>query len=652
MSVTKGAFALVSLGLVLAVVLWEREQKLTPGPLHPVHAAVAELAAPDGCPRCHGAAPQSMAQACAACHEPIALQLEAGSGLHGTLGAADASRCGLCHREHGGDRLAPIAAESWRRAGVADPERYAHEHVAEFRLGGVHPSLACEACHTTRSYLGLQQTCTACHDDVHAGAFGTDCAHCHGQSAPFAQVAAFSHPERFPLAGAHAGLACLACHAKDTPHAIAQRLEATGMQPRACHDCHADPHRGGGLASQFTEVRACTQCHDTTADWTPRVAGAEHARFGPALEGRHAAADCRSCHARQVPTVPPLQQCQSCHESPHRAEFVRAASPEGCVRCHAAADPGFGLPSADLSAADHAASGFALGRPHADLACAVCHRPGAAWAARFPGRRADDCAACHSDPHQGRFEQGCTSCHRAESFRPTLFDAAAHARTKFPLTGAHIATACARCHTDGLQFGPLPVACASCHEDPHRGLFDAPGRPRQLGGREGCARCHGNERFDEVRWSGDEHRMWTGHALQGAHASLQCTQCHRSEPATPRRLGPAPRRCDQCHADPHAGQFRGEQGTDCARCHGEQRFVPVRFDHQRDARFALDANHRQLGCSACHKSYDDGFGHRVVRWRPLGVSCADCHDSRKEKDDDDDDRRGRGRGRGRGGDDR
>jgi hypothetical protein len=309
--------------------------------------------------------------------------------------------------------------------------------------------------------------------------------------------------------------------------------------------------------------------------------------------------------------------------------------PVACVACHAAADARFASPPARLGPAEHVRTGFSLERPHAGLACADCHRPGTAWAARFPGRRASDCRACHGDPHRGQFDRAsaraCTDCHAPDAFVPSAFDAAAHARTRFALTGAHEAVACDRCHAPdpaaggAKRFVPATTDCAGCHADPHQGLFDGPDRPPQVAGRSGCARCHDTSRFDAITLPAEEHARWTGFALRGAHARAACADCHRPDAASPRRLGRAPSRCDECHADPHAGQFRGARGTDCARCHSEQGFVPSRFDHQRDARFALDATHRRLDCSACHRRDAGG----TVRWRPLGTTCADCHDSRR-----------------------
>ena len=137
-----------------------------------------------------------------------------------------------------------------------------------------------------------------------------------------------------------------------------------------------------------------------------------------------------------------------------------------------------------------------------------------------------------------------------------------------------------------------------------------------------------------------DHALWTNEILTGKHATASCNDCHRREKPrgrAPAPFKPAPRECAACHADPHAGQFATDAPvdgkaaggkTDCARCHkNNDSFKPAVFDHQKDSRFPLDADHAKLDCTACHKPVDVG-GRAVVRYKPLGTKCADCHDPR------------------------
>jgi hypothetical protein len=163
-------------------------------------------------------------------------------------------------------------------------------------------------------------------------------------------------------------------------------------------------------------------------------------------------------------------------------------------------------------------------------------------------------------------------------------------------------------------FHGTATECASCHVDPHGGRFDAVGR-------EGCAHCHDERAFAPVTGAFD-HARWTGFDLAGAHRGVACAMCHR-EPS-PARLGAVPgTTCASCHVDPHAGQFATAGGTDCRRCHDAAAWTPPRFDHA-ESRFPLDDVHGRLACGACHKPYAVPGG-SIVRYKPLGTTCGDCH---------------------------
>jgi hypothetical protein len=616
-----------------------RDAGTGPGPLHSAHADVAALERGARCEACHRPGEGVDAQRCTACHAVIGAQVADGTGLHGSFAAEQRQRCEHCHGEHHGDDTPLIAPYAFARAGVADAKRFDHAHVA-FGLHGAHEALACARCHPHADatappaggrFVGLSQQCTACHRDAHAGAFGAACEDCHGQQRPFAEAPHFDHAV-MRLDGAHAQVPCATCHGPGTERDVA--AERRQRPPaRACKACHADPHGGAApvAALRLHDTGDCARCHDATAWRAARPTLERHAALGFALHGAHAAAACTSCHGdassqpRWSGPVPGTADCGSCHTGPHREAMLAAAR---CEQCHVAADATF-AGSSRITADAHAAAGFPLVPPHAALDCNRCHR-GTAWHERFPGRDAAGCTVCHADAHGGQFDgtqrRQCTDCHERTHFTPHRFGRDAHARTAFPLTGAHEAVACMRCHTavrDGVRtFAGTPSACAACHADVHAGAFDGAARPAAVGGRSGCARCHDTSSFTRLVAPFD-HLAWTGHALAGAHERVACAACH--PPADGRRLGKAAgTACASCHADPHAGQFRTAGATDCARCHDQATFAPVRFDHQRDTRFPLDGAHRDLACSRCHVAVRDGE-RTVVRYRPLGTACADCH---------------------------
>lgn len=579
----------LSLAAVIAVSLWESRERTSPGELHPSHVSVAELRGPGGCASCHGSVFRSMGQACLDCHLPVSNQMKDREGIHGGLDESQATRCQDCHVEHTNGTIALVSDSSFTLAGLSVPEEYRHETVTDFHLVDRHESLDCEHCHPnahavklergTSRFMGLEQACTRCHEDVHRGEFGPNCASCHGQAHEFVEAPLFVHNDAFALAGGHADVSCEDCHQSGSAHAVAALLNSP-VTTRACAECHDSPHS------------------------EPFVA-----RFAAAQDVA-AAVSCEECHD-------PVRESFSANDDVMTAEF-------------------------------HAASGFRLDPPHASLECESCHEGIGAehppdsqgmavrFASMFPGRAQNDCRRCHEDPHRGEFDNGfsrgdCLVCHVETHFSPTRFDAGFHARTGYALTGKHATASCSECHTQvhNERFLPVSTSCSSCHQDPHQNAMVAVGGVGKTVATPDCAQCHTTESFSAVSWTVADHGKWTRFKLVGAHAQTDCIACHlpTSKPGIEgRTFGFAQTSCSSCHSDPHAGQFVQSKVNDCARCHDETRpWNVLDFDHQRDARFALDEHHATLECAACHRPFDAGGGRAVTRYRPLGVACADCH---------------------------
>jgi hypothetical protein len=654
--------SLISIALVVAIALWElRTSRDSPGPVHPSHANVPALANGTNCDACHRSGEGVDQERCIVCHDPIGKQRAARQGLHGSMPPEKLASCEQCHPEHHGDTAPLIASHAFAGSGVDDPLRYDHRHVRDYALAGSHLALPCARCHSAADakaapaggrFLGLSQTCSSCHEDVHRGIYGTGCVQCHGQDQPFRMAPGFRH-ESLPLRDAHARVTCAECHALGSAHDIAA-LQLKPQPTRACNACHQDPHHGpsdvkvSGKQINALHIAAdtadCSRCHAATEWRAAKVTPEQHAKFGVPLRGVHATTDCVVCHGNQqqqpryTSAQTRIDDCAVCHQNPHQGDMVALATAQqgpaqGCAGCHGDADAKFRRGSMTL--AQHDFTGFVLSSPHAKLDCAKCHQ-GELHAQRFPGRKASNCRACHQDTHKGQFDHEprfaqCTACHIETTFRPHAFDLAAHERTPFPLTGSHQAVACQLCHKNELATGVRAFhgqksACSDCHQDVHQGKFDAAGRPVAVDGRIGCQRCHDTKAFTPVATF--DHRLWTGYPLEGAHQRVECTGCHtpKNEPGE-RRLGPpAGTRCADCHRDVHQGQFvlGGDQAADCARCHGLEDFKKPHFDHQKDSRFPLDKQHRDLACTKCHKSYESPSG-PVVRYKPLGITCGDCH---------------------------
>ncbi len=467
---------------------------------------------------------------CQDCHDPRritdgAVKEVVNKGRKTMLGAP--TTCVGCHfDEHRGQVGTDCAkchdASAWKPAKGFDHAK------TEYPLAGMHAKVACAKCHVpvtdpegkhdfpqavSPTYARLKpikfQACTDCHKDSHQGRFGILCATCHvvegwkvmkGKT----EASGFHDKTRYPLRGAHAQVACKACHG---PWEGQPKARYKDLAFGACADCHQDAHVGQ-LGKKGTPQAACDRCHSVQG-WVPvRFEMADHQKTKYPLEGAHVAVACDRCHVKDPKLADRVPQVV-------RTEARRQGRP---VKV----------------------SEFAMER-------------------KVEGKK---CTSCHRDVHQGQFDkrmaqEGCAACHDQVTFTKTRFD---HARdTKFRLDGKHGRTACASCHApatgkDGkpyVRYAGAPTACAKCHADPHAGQFAAKGVTE-------CAQCHGVDEWKKVKFVHAE--PFTTYALTGKHAKLACEKCHQVVKVGKleiRRYKPVPRDCEGCHADFHKGAFRG-----------------------------------------------------------------------------------------------
>ena len=254
---------------------------------------------------------------------------------------------------------------------------------------------------------------------------------------------------------------------------------------------------------------------------------------------------------------------------------------------------------------DHAKeTGVPLAGAHARAECLRCHNdrgPAGTFSAR-------GCSGCHEDVHRARLGANCQDCHDERSWSPRG-QIARHDRTRFPLVGAHAAVACERCHAGAAvaNFDAVSTRCEDCHQaDLARAT--SPDHAAQ-GWTTACDRCH-----IPTGWTGAAFNH-PAFPLTGAHAHLDCAQCH-----TGGDFGGAPATCVGCHqaqydsttSPPHsAAGF----STLCQTCHSTSTWIPARFDH---TGFPLTGAHASASCSACH-----GGG----VYQGLPTACAACHQS-------------------------
>jgi hypothetical protein len=468
--------------------------------------------------------------------------------------------CASCHGDAHAGRLGQDCRRCHTTSRWKDVGRFDHDK-ARFRLAGAHATTACQKCHRAEPidgkqrirYVGLEfAQCTPCHTDPHRGAFKAACQSCHNDAAwkPAVRLAsAFDHSRtKFPLLGAHAGVACEKCHrTSDFTRAVAHEK---------CLDCHQDRHRGQFVARR--DGGECGGCHRVEG-WKPSTYGvAEHAASAYPLEARHAAVACAKCHSPAgVDTryQAPHGRCVDCHQDAHGAQFASAPHGNRCEDCHSVR----GFQPAIFDLAKHRATRFPLAGGHVAVPCLDCHTrrgPLAPVLYRF-----DDlsCAGCHRDPHLGQFRErmalrlpggeaaGCEACHTAASWKDLeRFD---HSATRFELAGGHRAVACGSCHRpaalgSGLRtvvYRGATLECSGCHEDVHGGQF------RSGAGTSDCRACH-----VPLHWrpSSLDHDR-TAFPLSGAHSHVRCPECHKTTKEVKGRLvlfyKPTPIGCSNCH---------------------------------------------------------------------------------------------------------
>lgn len=643
--------------------------QISPGPLAAAHHG---LDGPTDCAKCHGLHKEPMSSLCLDCHRDIAWGIQQRRGLHSR---ESATPCARCHPDHAGAAFALVA---WPDG---SPARFEHSR-AGWALEGKHATARCESCHAVKyrvspaaalskrrgsaGWLGLQTSCASCHrdDDVHRGALGLSCDGCH-DARGWAPAPKFDHASSaYPLTGRHAEVACDKCHLAPRlgikPGADGKRIPL--FKPVAfteCSSCHADPH-GGKLSPK------CGECHTTRGFRVIDKAGFDHQLTRYALAGRHRAVACEACHgAALLKRDPPFATCGGCHADAHRGEASLAGRAVDCAACHTVG----GFAPATYTVAQHRSSGFPLGGRHANVACAKCHTP-FAEASSTTSRAAKavrirlpfaHCASCHADAHAGqaaspRGDATCEACHSDAAWTPSTYSVAAHAALRLPLEGRHAAIPCAACHAAARRGLPAvpdtaalgtaqvvlrvrEVACAACHLDPHAGRYDAAGARPVAGG---CGACHDAHAFRPSTVDVALHAKFS-FALEGAHRATPCVACHAemktAVAAASTLLLPArnvarrqftsarPATCASCHESPHGAQFDGRKDHGaCGSCHDVDRFAPAsRFDHDRDASFALAGAHAKVACAKCHTSDPRAGGVSRTVYRPLSAKCENCH---------------------------
>ena len=475
-----------------------------------------------------------------------------------------------------------------------------HAARTSFALSGAHKTLACDQCHRG-NFGSVRSDCASCHSgdfsnakapDHRAAGFPEVCQLCHLPSDPSWHQAHFNHTT-FTLAGAHLSQPCAACHGNGVYRGA----------PRDCLGCHRNDydrstspaHAAAGFGT------TCETCH-RFSDMRWSDAHYEHVVWP--LLGRHATANCSSCHASGVYRGRPTD-CLSCH----RSDYDRAANPNHagagfpltCDSCHRIADSSW-----NQGRFSHET--FPLAGAHATQLCATCHKNGV-----YAGTPRT-CNGCHQADYNGAkepnhiaagFSTTCDSCHK---FSDPTWKQAVFVHSTFPLAGTHATQVCTACHKNNVYAG-TPRTCVGCHQADYNGAKE-PNHPA-AGFPTTCDTCH---KFSDTTWKGAVFAHST-FPLAGTHATQVCSACHKNNV-----YAGTPRTCSGCHqADYNGAKEPNHIGagfpTTCDTCHKftDATWKDAVFAHNT---FPLAGTHATQVCSACHKN-------NVYAGTPR--TCIGCH---------------------------
>ena len=540
-----------------------------------------------------------------------------------------------------------------------------------YPLRGLHQGVSCTQCHAKPVFSNTGTNCADCHADIHRRQMSANCEQCHTVKGwDIITQRAKDHENRFPLVGGHAGLDCADCHKGE---AVGQ-FQGLSIQ---CYSCHQKTFQQATIpnhvASGFSTQ--CEQCH-TINNW--QNATFDHLKFtGFALTGMHATLDCTSCHGggkyKGTPAtcvgchLPDFQKanspnhvslglpqtCQNCHSTAawqpasfnhdsvgfpltggHAKLQCDQCHTNGnfnltttvCVSCHlkdfqGASNPNHiaaGIPQQceichttsawQPATFDHSKTAFPLTGAHAQVQCAQCHTNG------NYNLTTTACVSCHLKDFQGTtspnhisagLPQQCEVCHSTSAWQPATFD---HSKTGFPLTGAHVSVQCAQCHTNG-NYNLSTATCVSCHLNDFRGTTNpnhvSSGFPQQ------CEICHTTANWNATNFN----HATTGWPLTGAHAAVQCSQCHINGNYNISTTG-----CVSCHLKDFQGTNNPNHVSSgfpqqCDVCHNTAAWSPASFNHNNTS-FPLTGAHTSVPCASCHVNNN---------YTTVPTDCFSCH---------------------------
>ena len=528
-------------------------------------------------------------------------------------------------------------------------------------------------CHTfegrgMEAYLAPYAGCAACHQPVPPDRAGTRIV---GYEAKLARPSA--NPGFLHQSAAHAALACLECHAVVESGATGIDF-AVPKDLALCKRCHSDHDeknpKNQSLRDQLTKAgpNACVICHLTGASDAARPRNDRRFLHRDHLshDGRSTAGwtrdACGTCHQKLV-GAPPIRPDN------YSALFLGPGEAgASCGKCHrdhplkldASGKLDVDAAVAGLAWEKHARTGVLTTFSHAKHVaverlkqCTTYHPPSPSGEPQTDATYVT-CVACHTNQAVENHPTGvCQRCHQNPSPTsdanaaiattkvkredPTGFVLQAHAHPGVTRSGAPLADEkCSDCHlgrpaallrprarpfdhSTHLAGSPTSAECLHCHANVVatadnafvRSWDDPP--PGQA---QSCDACHKGSDFTTPRAVVERAVPRFSHRshLASRKRSLQCGDCHKSDPARASSLlVPGPDSCKECHGHVDAakieltgGKSAGQQGGRCGFCHAadeKQQWNDFKFEVVRQSG-RLEPGHqwhdRSGGCESCH----------------------------------------------------
>jgi hypothetical protein len=236
--------------------------------------------------------------------------------------------CGLCHQ-----------ANAWTPARISP--KFNHARFG-FPLQGAHAKTPCRTCHASLNFSESRpkSDCVACHQDVHVGELGDDCARCHTPRTFIdrTKMARGHQTTRFPLVGAHLAADCESCH-----KVAAQGHNSYVNTPTDCVACHLADYNATTNPNHPQQgfPQDCQQCH-TPIVWSSGKFPNHDAFYFPIFSGTHKGrwTACTDCHIAS----PDYSQfsCIQCHAHSSQTDVTShhggvsgfQYNPTSCYGCH------------------------------------------------------------------------------------------------------------------------------------------------------------------------------------------------------------------------------------------------------------------------------------------------------------------------------